>query len=178
MEAEELRNLVRAAKKGDSAAFGRLYEAHAGELYRFALWYLHNETQAEDAVQDAMLNAWRNLAALRKEEAFRPWMFKILANACKTICRKDSRLTLVPLETDPEANALLAPAAFENDPVGSLLSSLAPVDRTIVTMAVLGDFKSAEIAEALDMKSGAVRSRLSRALHALRTQLETEGVTA
>ena len=175
MENAQLKREVAAAKRGSTAAFGRLYAAHAAELYRFALWYVHNESDAEDAVQDAMLSAWEHIRALKKEEAFRSWLFKILANACKTQLRRENRLTVVSIEGDPVPETPAHEPAFENDAVGSLLAGLSQEDRAIVTMSVLGDFKSGEIGEALGMKSATVRSRLSRALRTLRTQLETEG---
>lgn len=174
MEQSELKTSVRAAKHGSAQAFGRLYEHYAAELYRFALWYLHNTSDAEDAVQEAILSAWRNIRALRKEEAFKAWLFQILANACKNQLQMKSSLRLVSLEENGASARIAYVPAFEDDAVGSLLGSLSPEDRAIVTMAVLGDFKSGEIASVLGMKSATVRSRLSRALHALREELESE----
>lgn len=176
MDAEMLKTEVRAAKRGDAAAFGRLYAEFASELYRFALWYLRNEADAEDAVQNAMLSAWANVRRLKKEASFRAWLFQILANACKTLLRQRSAAgNVIPFEESPAAELTVSPA-FEDDAVGSLLGSLKEEDRVIVTMAVLGRFTSAEIGAALGMKNATVRSRLSRALHTLREELETEGV--
>ena len=176
MDAEMLKTEVRAAKRGDAAAFGRLYAEFASELYRFALWYLRNEADAEDAVQNAMLSAWANVRRLKKEASFRAWLFQILANACKTLLRQRSAAgNVIPFEESSAAELTVSPA-FEDDAVGSLLGSLKEEDRVIVTMAVLGRFTSAEIGAALGMKNATVRSRLSRALHALREELETEGV--
>ena len=172
MELSELKTDVRAAKRGSAEAFGRLYDHYAADLYRFALWYLHNASDAEDAVQEAMLSAWQNIRALRKEEAFRAWLFQILANTCKTLFRSSGRGRIVSLDGAALESRLSYTPAFENDAVGSLLGDLSPEDRAIVTMAVLGDFKSGEIAAALGMKSGTVRSRLSRALRSLREALE------
>lgn len=176
MEHAELKREVAAAKRGSSAAFGRLYADCAADLYRFALWYVHDERDAEDAVQEAMLSAWEHIRALKKEEAFRSWLFKILANACKTQLRRKGQFTVVSIDGAPAQDEPAYEPAFEDDAVGSLLSGLSAEDRAIVTMAVLGDFTGGEIGQVLGMKSATVRSRLSRALHALRTQLETEGV--
>ena len=138
MEQSELKTSVRAAKHGSAQAFGRLYEHYAAELYRFALWYLHNASDAEDAVQEAVLSAWRNIRALRKEEAFKAWLFQILANACKNQLQMKSGLRLVSMEESGMGDRLACAPTFENDAVGSLLGSLSPEDRAIVTMAVLG----------------------------------------
>ena len=177
MELVELKTKVRAARHGSAAAFGQLYADYAADLYRFALWYLHNPANAEDAVQEALLSAWQHIRSLRREDAFRPWLFQILANACKSQLRKQNRLRVVSME-DGAVDILGYEQALGDDAVGSLLGSLSEEDRVIVTMAVLGDFKSGEIAAALGMKSGTVRSRLSRALQALRKQLEAEAAPA
>ena len=58
MEPKELKKLVREAQRGSAEAFGTLYAVYAADLYRFALWYLRNEADAEDAVQDACLRAY------------------------------------------------------------------------------------------------------------------------
>ena len=64
MDEQQLALVVR-AKKGDSAAFGELYEGYANELYRFALYMVGRPEDAEDAVQDAVVSAWQNLPSLR-----------------------------------------------------------------------------------------------------------------
>ncbi len=172
MEQTELKVRVREAQRGSAEAFGALYEQYASELYRFALWYLKDEDDAADAVQDACVHAFQNIKALKNAAAFKSWFFKILSNACKDQLRKNGRLSVVSLDDEKTAYD----GAYYDPDVGaaSLLESLSDLDRQIVTMAVLGDFTSGEIGESLGMKSGAVRSRLSRALAALRQTLTVE----
>ena len=67
----------------DAIAFKELYKTVYQDLYRFALCMMHHPQDAEDAVSEAVLSAYENIHKLRKEEAFRSWIFQILANVCR-----------------------------------------------------------------------------------------------
>lgn len=73
---------VQRAAAGDAAAFGVLYEQVYTDLYRYALYALGSREEAEDAVQETALEAFRGLHGLRRPDAFRGWMFTILAARC------------------------------------------------------------------------------------------------
>ena len=77
--------LVLKAKQGDSAAFSKLYEFYASDMQRFALYMLKNSHDAEDAVQEAAVSAWKNIKNLRDDALFKAWIFKILSNKCKSM---------------------------------------------------------------------------------------------
>ena len=70
MNEKEFEELVKRAQKGDAHAFGAAYGVFAADAYRFALFYMKNTHDAEDAVQDACLKAWRRLPSLKKTESF------------------------------------------------------------------------------------------------------------
>lgn len=171
MDAKELKTTVLAAQKGDVGAFGALYEQYAGDLYRFALWYTHDRCDAEDAVQDAMVNAFRNIPHLRRAEAFHAWLFTILANACKAILKR-RQIAAVSLEDTPQAANIGVYDSYDTGQTARLLEQLNETDRQIITLSVFGEFSSKEIGKLLGMKSATVRSRLSRALHTLREKTE------
>ena len=177
MEPKELKKLVREAQRGSAEAFGTLYAGYAADLYRFALWYLHDEADAEDAVQDACLHAYKKLKALRKEEAFRSWFFKILANICRDKLSAASKGNIVSLD-DPEAFTDPADERSEDftslSETGELVSSLGEPEKSIVLLSVLGGFNSKEIGALLKLNSSTVRSKLSRALAKLREQILTQ----
>ncbi|MBQ7689433.1 MAG: RNA polymerase sigma factor [Clostridia bacterium] len=175
-EQKDLKKNIRMAQRGSGEAFGALYAAYAPELYRFALWYMKDEDDAADAVQEACLLAFRNLKSLKNAAAFKSWFFKILSNTCKTALSKRNRLSVVSL--DDEKTAYDAAYFDDTSDADALLSLLSDLDRQIVTMAVLGGFTSKEIAEHLGLKSGTVRSRLSRALAFLKRNLTEEEVLA
>ena len=164
---------VKAAVNGSAEAFGRLYAEIASELYRFALWYLKSPHAAEDAVQEACLAAFRNIRSLKKPQAFKGWFMRILANRCKDSLAENGRLRLVG-DDDPALFGAAYYADFSDGSVERYLDRLDGTDREIVLLSVLGGYTSAEIAKSLGMKSGTVRTRLSRALHKLRTEMEAD----
>jgi len=81
---------VQQAKKGDSHAFARLYEIYYKDLYHFALYYTRDSITAEDAVSSAVLKAFEQLHKLRKNDAFKSWLFQITANECKKLLKENS----------------------------------------------------------------------------------------
>lgn len=171
MNGKELENFIKRAKKGDAHAFGIVCGGLSQDAYRFALFYMKNPHDAEDAVQDACLKAWQKLPDLKKTEAFRTWFFKILSNICKSSL--SSLKVVVPTEEIPDA-----PAEKENTELKiemrELLESLPPDDRRIVLLSVVAGFSSREIAVITGSNANTVRSRLSRALRSLKAQISTE----
>ncbi len=172
MDGQEMKNLIKSAKKGSPEAFGALYMLYSKELYRFALYTLKNTFDAEDAVQNAALSAFRKIGDLKKEESFKSWFFKILYNECMKIAGHKSRAFEVPSDTyavfPGEADT------FSETDVMSLLDKLTPKEKAIVTLSVFEEYNSNEIASILEMNPSTVRSSLSRLLKRLRLQLEGE----
>lgn len=164
---------VQKAKNGDKPAFCELYSFYAKDLYHFAVFYLGNSHDAEDAVQNAVLTAYRSIKSLRKNSAFKSWLFKILANCCKEILKKRSKTeNYIPWE---DVDFLSADDTAESRKkyieLYSALDKLSETDRNIILLSVIGKYKSEEIADMFNMKAGTVRSRLSRAMEKLRKDL-------
>ena len=81
----------------DAIAFKELYKTVYQDLYRFALCMMHHPQDAEDAVSEAVLSAYENIHKLRKEEAFRSWIFQILANVCRRKLKsRERKIMLLP----------------------------------------------------------------------------------
>ena len=173
MNESVMKDLIKDAKKGDAAAFGRLYAELSHELYRFALYYLHREQDAEDAVQDAALAAYKNIRNLQKPESFRSWFFKILSNECKKYLIRRAAHPEDPTDEFPT----LADVSSGQDhalrfELADLLNALPDEDRQIVLLSVLEGYNSKEIAQITGIRANTVRSRLSRSLHKIRAELE------
>lgn len=83
MENEEIAVLVKMSKNDNLKAFEKLYEYIYKDLYRFAFYTLKNQYDAEDVVSETVVDAFESIKKLKKEEAFKSWMFKILVNKCK-----------------------------------------------------------------------------------------------
>ena len=172
MDGQKMKNLIKSAKKGNTEAFGELYSFYVKELYRFALYTLHDTFDAQDAVQNAALMAFRKIGDLKKEESFKSWFFKILYNECMKIAGHKSRT----LEVLSEVPAVFSEENYTFDETGimALFEALPPKEKSLITLSVFEEYNSSEIAEILGMTPSAVRSSLSRLYKKLRIQSEGE----
>ena len=102
---DELDLIIR-AKSGDADAFCRLYDLYRSRLYRYAFYRLGNESDAEDAVSECVLAAWRQIGSLRDEQAFPAWIFRILSGLCARLIRQQivrrEQVSLDAVPTDEE----------------------------------------------------------------------------
>src|SRR5258706_4489681 len=96
--------LVREAGSGDGRAFAALVDGYYARCPRFALHMLANRSDAEEAVQDTFIRVYRALPKYEEREAFEPWLFRILANRCRSAgAREKRRLQFVENGDEPEA---------------------------------------------------------------------------
>jgi RNA polymerase sigma-70 factor, ECF subfamily len=150
-------------------------EVLSGELsgaYRLAGYLLADASEAQDAVQEASVRAWRGWPNLREQEKFHSWFSQILVNVCRTRLSKRSRQRTLDVDDfDLEGNDPFR-SALARDAVGRALSSLSNELRTVVVLRFWGDMSLAEIAERLGIPIGTVKSRLHAALHTLRRRIE------
>lgn len=151
-----------------------LLKAHQGYLERIALAMLGNRADAEDAVQEAALAGYEHFGQLRGgEHAFGAWMRKILLSKCHRILEGrrrsfpvDDMLSYVP-DTVPGPDA-------ESSGVWAMVARLSDHLRPVIVMRYLLDMPQQEIADALSIPLGTVKSRLGKGLELLRTMEEAE----
>ena len=148
--------------------YGKVYI----DMYRLAFFYLGNPQDAEDAVSETVLKAYEKFDTLRKEEAFRAWIFAILVNQCKTQWKKRAWSETVELKEEPSYHPSLEDQVLTED----LLSCLSSEERKIVVLAVFGGYKGEEIAKILGYKHSTIRSKYRRALKKLERKLLAEEV--
>lgn len=151
--------------------FMALYQEVYQDLYRLAYYYLGNPEDAEDAVQDAVLAAFEGFGRLRKEEAFRPWIFRILVNRCRKMWRRRR----------PEEPAKLPEVSYEPSlttqaELMELLHRLSDEERLIVCLSVFGGYKGEEIARILNKSHSTIRSKYRRALKKLELEIGKESM--
>ncbi len=166
------RELVRRAIEGDHDAFSSLVDASVDRLYRVATLILRDSDRAQDAVQEALVSAWKDVRALRDPDAWDAWLHRITVWACYRAARKEQRrkeveLTVVP---DPRRTVTSDSAATlaNRDLVERQLNDL-PIDhRSVVVLRFYLDLPLDEVADILDIPIGTVKSRLHRALASLR----------
>ncbi len=151
-------DLIKRSKKGDKEAFALLMDMHRQMLYNTALLVLHQEDDALDAIQDAILACWENLPTLRKDQYFKTWLVKILLNKCRDIQRSQSHYAFV--EELPESGD--EPDWDTHMDVGRAMDRLGDQDQLILSLFYYDDLNIRQIAEALSISEGAVRTRLTR----------------
>jgi RNA polymerase sigma-70 factor (ECF subfamily) len=150
--------LVEAARRGEREAYGLLVERHWSGLVRLARSVV-GDLEAEDAVQDGLIVAWRQLAQLADSGCFSAWVTRIVFRRC---LRRTSLLRrFVPLDAAPESSYAPDPAA--GIAVWQVLSRLAPRQRAVLHLTVVEGMTDSEIADRLAIAAGSVRAHRRRA---------------
>lgn len=151
--------------------FEEYYRQVYQDLYRFALYTLGNPQDAEDAVSEAVTDAYQGFAGLKKQESFRPWMFRILTIKCKRKMKEYVNRP-VQLESAEVAEFETEWEAEESQDVRNAYFTLSGQERLIISLSVFGGYTSREIGKALMLRDTTVRSKLSRALEKMEKILE------
>ena len=151
-------DLVKRSKKGDKEAFAQLIDQNRQMLYNTALLVLRQEDDALDALQDAILACWENLPSLRKDRYFKTWLVKILLNKCRDVQRGKSHFAYV--EELPESGD--EPDWDTSMDVRRTMDKLGENDQLLLSLFYYDDFSVRQIADALSLSEGAVRTRLPR----------------
>lgn len=146
----------------DTAAFTELYKGVYRDLYRFALCTMRHPQDAEDAVSEAVLSAYENVHKLKKDTAFRSWIFTILANVCKKKLLEKARRQTETLDESSEQG--MEDTAGLRAEIRDAFFVLNEEERLIVSLSVFGGYNSTEIGTMLKINSNTVRSKRSRAL--------------
>jgi RNA polymerase sigma-70 factor (ECF subfamily) len=156
---------VERARGGDLDAFEALVRQHGPAVYRVALRMLGDPADAEDAAQDAFLQAWRSLRSFRGESRFSTWMYRIVTNRCLNELAR--RRALEPLEeTAPSERPgpeQVAVARSELELLRKAVDELTPEQRAALVLREFEGCTYEEIADVLDISVSAVKSRLHRA---------------
>ncbi|TQS41475.1 RNA polymerase sigma factor SigM [Cryptosporangium phraense] len=159
------RGLLHAHVQGDPDAFAELVRRHRDRLWAVALRTIGNADDAADALQDALLSAYRSAASYRGEAAVTTWMHRIVVNACLDRVRRRQARPTVPLPEDDRA-----PAA-PNDPIASretaidvqaALAELPDEQRIALVLVDVQGHPVADVAEMLGVAVGTVKSRCAR----------------
>ncbi len=164
---ELTKELLERAKRGETSAFSELYRNIYRDLYRFALYTLQNPQDAEDAVSEAVVDAWQGIRNLRKTEAFKSWIFRILV--CK--CKQKLREYVDKTEELPEGLWIEKGDLCQQMDVRKAFEELEEEERMILALNIFAGYTSKEIGKELQMRPGTVRSKQSRALKKMEAKL-------
>jgi RNA polymerase sigma factor (sigma-70 family) len=173
------RLLVERAQRGDHDAFSELARAAVVRLDRAARLVLRDAEFARDAVQEALIRAWRDLPGLREPDRFDAWLHRLTINACLDQARRRRRrpievemtLTHHPAVTDT------AGALADRDVVDGVLSHLDERERAIVVLHYFLGMPLTDVAATLGIPVGTVKSRLHRALGEMRIAIVADSGT-
>lgn len=158
--------LVTAARDGDEKAFEALAAQHRTMLWSVCLRITGNTYDAEDALQDTLLAAWRNIGGFRGESGFGTWIYRIASNAAMSIVRSRRDTTLeIPENLTTERD--FAEQLAASDVVQKALKSIPEDFRVALVLRELCDFTYAQIAEHQGVGVPTVKTRISRARRAL-----------
>jgi RNA polymerase sigma-70 factor (ECF subfamily) len=163
--------LVERARSGDHDAFSVLVRASVPRLLGAATLILRDQDRAQDAVQEALVQAWRNVKALRDLEAWDAWLYRLTVNACYRSAKTHKRRSVVEmhvtLDREPAGDAF-ATVVADRDEMGRALGRL-PVDqRAVMVLHFYLDLPLTEAADVLGIPVGTAKSRLHRGLESLR----------
>jgi RNA polymerase sigma-70 factor (ECF subfamily) len=147
------------------------------KVYHLALRLLGNEADAADAAQDALIRAYTSLSSFRGDSRFSVWLYRLTNNICIDFLRRQKRANTVSLQTEDDdgepseldlpdetwSPEIVAERAEDARAVREAMAALPPELREILTMREIGGLSYEELADALHLELGTVRSRLNRA---------------
>ena len=166
--------LVDRAMRGDREAFTSLARDRADRCYAVAYRVLRDPHRAQDAVQQALFGAWRDLPNLRDPERFDAWLLKLVVNACYSEARTERRwsakVRLIPLDQPDEPD--VARTVANRDELEHAFRRLTAEQRAVVVLHHHLGYPLTEIAATLGIPEGTARSRLHYAVRQLRTVLD------
>lgn len=175
-----LRAIVDQARRGDEEAFGALVREVGDRCIFIAHRILRDSTLAEDAVQMALVQVWRELPALRDLDRFEAWLHRIVVNACYAEARRSRRFAtdVVLLETDaPTADDADILTFHDRDQLDRGFRRLPPEQRAVLVFRYALGLTVPEVADHLGIPLGTAKSRLSYATAAIRAALDADART-
>lgn len=178
--------LIRAGQRGEAQALNTLFRRHHKSLFRSALGVMGNPEDAEDALQDGLLSAFKNLKRFEGRSQFSTWLRRIVVNAAlmrrRALAIRPSPAIPAPLNGDdiPIAERLVSKGPSPEQLLGRLeiretirkhLDELSPIHRNAFDLRVVRGYKTIEAARLLGVPVNTLKARLWRARHQLASRL-------
>ena len=161
-------NWIQSARNGDQAAFGELVMKYQKRVYALTVRMCPTPELAEEAAQEAFLSAWQGLPFFRGDSAFSTWLYLLASNACVDLLRREGPDTRPTPEAAAEQKELRAQ-------IEAGLRTLSPEHREVLILREIQQLSYDEIADALSLDLGTVKSRISRGRRQLRNFLMEQG---
>jgi len=189
MSAAEDAVLIAASQRGDRNAFDELIRKHQQRAYQYAYRLTSNPDEAADLVADAFVRVYHALTNFRGQSAFTTWLYRIVTNCYLDLRKRERNRQHVSLdapiggesegverqiEDDADGPGVLAERSERERAMQRAVALLPPYQQAMLTMFHVENLSYEEIAQALDLPIGTVKSRLNRARLSLRELLEPE----
>lgn len=163
-----MQDKVKAAQKGDDQTFYELISQYRNKLYNTARYYLNNEAEALEAVQEVTYRAYVQIKKLKEPKAFGSWLGRIMFNYCMDVLKKSKRV--IPIEDietlQQEDNSELQIELY------SCMSQLRPDFREVITLRYFDDLSIEEISLRMHKPEGTVKTWITRGLVQLKKIME------
>jgi len=169
MDANE-REMYRAAIHGDREAFGMIIRIHSRALFAIAYGIVQNREEAEDAVQDALVKAWKSGWRLRDPEKFPTWLCMIARHRARDIFRRRRTVPLSGEITEPVESEATDTTALDQQ-LHFALAALPELHRSALALRYFEEMDYRSIEKLLGLSNGALRGILGRALASMRKEL-------
>jgi RNA polymerase sigma-70 factor, ECF subfamily len=178
--------LIRAGQLGEPQALNTLFHRHQRSLFHSALGVMGNPEDAEDALQDGLLSAFRNLKSFERRSQFSTWLTRIVVNAAlmrrrgragrsitavgEPLSRNEIPITERLISKDPTPEQLVGRLEIR-EIIRDHIAELSPVLRTVFVLRIVREYKTTEAARILRVSANTVKARLWRARHQLAARL-------
>ncbi|MCA8924816.1 MAG: sigma-70 family RNA polymerase sigma factor [Planctomycetes bacterium] len=174
--------LLEGCRRGESAAYQRLYARYSAQVYAFARRFLGDEQHAEDVTQEVFLRVFRKLDSFRGEAKFSTWLFRVTVNSCRNKRRTLERVQRFDAERfqgsrpdrEPPPERTLMSWAL-GDRIGQALSRLTEEQRTLLLLKAVEELSYQEIGVLVGQNENQVRGKLYRARKAFKLSLAELG---
>jgi len=182
-EATDEAELLERAQGGDQRAFGKLVRLHQRRVFATAVQMLADRGEAEDAVQETFVRAWRALARFDGRSKLSTWLYRICVNVCLNAIRRRKRVAASDVDDPRIPEPVADPTQGGSDPqhvaemgelygrLGKALDALSPSLRSAVVLVLLQGLPHKEAAEALGCPEGTVAWRIHEARRRMRGEL-------
>ena len=169
--------LIDRAQRGDHEAFESLATGSYDRLYATARRIVRDDDMAKDAVQDALIRAWRDLPTLRDPDRIDAWLLRLLINACKNQLRSARRhVTVHVTDLNPPAASDAIGQIADRDELEQMFAKLPIEHRAVLVLVHYIGMSAAEVSEVMRIPVGTVYSRLHYGARQARSALDQSGL--
>src|SRR5437870_6081535 len=172
------------ASKGDTAAFGALYDRYVEAVYRYVYYRVHSATDAEDLVSDVFMRALRAIPRYEPRQAFLAWLYRIARNAVIDRARRTRiQISFEDALAHPGVDQIVEPdagllALADKETVRAAIARLTPLQQEVIVLRFVEGYSTSEIAHLVGKREGTVRGIQFRALEMLRTLIPSREALA